>query len=148
MRVKLLGIFCMSIILTTGMDTGVFGQTNDMETNFKIGTTTKGYDVFASVANGRVWKTLDMQNRITYLTGIDDGLTLAKREGLNYDYLYEPTGFRFSEIAKQIDTFYADTVNLRIPVIEAHIYCKRKMKGDPPKDLADFEALLRKTYNK
>lgn len=139
-------IFVTVIVLAT--ISGLMAQSNDMVTGFKIGVTTKGYEVFSSVLNGRAWQTMDMERHIAYIHGIREGLELAKREGLNWEYLYAPTGFLFSELAKQIDIFYSDSANLRIPVLEAYIYTKRKLRGDSPKELADFEALLRRTYNK
>jgi len=30
------------------------------------------------------------------------------------------TGFEFGDIAAQVDTFYSDSANIRIPVIEAY----------------------------
>jgi len=53
-----------------------------------------------------------------------------------------------SDLVQQIDKFYSDSVNLRIPVIEAYVYTIKKLKGDSSKDLVDLETLLRKTYNK
>lgn len=141
-------IFFVAII-ALGMVTGLMGQTNEMESDFKIGITTKGYDVFhKGVGNGRAWQTLDSQSRIFYVNGIYEGLVLARREGLDWDRGNAPSGFRMSEFVEQIDKFYSDSTNLRIPVIEAYVYTIRKLKGDSSKDLTDFETLLRKTYNK
>ncbi len=104
--------------------------------------------VSSFVGNGRAWQILGMQSRITYISGINNGLLLAKREGLDDEYLELPTGFKMSDFVKQIDNFYSDSANLRIPIIEAYVYINRRLKGDSPKELADFEALLRRTYNK
>ncbi len=57
-------------------------------------------------------------------------------------------GVRFSDLVKQIDKFYADTANLRVPVIEAYVYAIKKMKGSSPQQLAQDEASLRRTYNR
>jgi len=82
------------VIITLGMITGLMAQTNEMESEFKIGITTKGYAVFHSgVGNGRAWQTLDSQSRITYITGIYEGLVLARREGLDWERLKTPSGF-------------------------------------------------------
>lgn len=136
-------------VIVLGTITGLMAETNDMETEFKIGVTTKGYEVYSpGVGNGRAWQTLDAQNRAFYVNGIGEGLVLAKREGLNWERVSPPLGFRMSDLVKQIDNFYSDSANLRIPIIEVYVYTIRKLKGDSAKELADFEALLRRTYNK
>ena len=52
------------------------------------------------------------------------------------------------DLVQQIDKFYSDSANLRIPVIEAYVYTNKKLIGDSSKDLTDLETLLRRTYNK
>lgn len=136
------------VIITLGMITGLMAQTNEMESEFKIGITTKGGEVYSVVGNGRAWQTLDSQSRMTYINGIYEGLVLARREGLDWERLKRPSGFRMSDLVQQIDKFYSDSANLRIPVIEAYVWIIKKLKGDSSKDLADLETLLRKTYNK
>lgn len=137
------------VIITLVMITGLMAQTNEMESQFRIGITTKGYEVFHSgVGNGKAWQTLDLESRITYITGIYEGLVLAEREGLDPERLKSPSGFRMSDLVQQIGKFYSDSVNLRIPVIEAYVYANKKLIGDSSKDLADLETFLRRTYNK
>lgn len=137
------------VIITLIMITGLMAQTNEMESEFRIGITTKGYEVFHSgVGNGKAWQKLGLQSHITYITGINEGLVLAEREGLNTERFQPPSGFRMSDLVQQIDKFYSDSANLRIPVIEAYVYTIKKLHGDSLKDLTDLETLLRKTYNK
>ena len=81
------------VIITLVMITGLMAQTNEMESKFIIGITTKGYEVYTEISNGRAWQKLDLQSRITYITGIYEGLVLARREGLDWERLKTPSGF-------------------------------------------------------
>jgi hypothetical protein len=107
------------------------------------------------VSNGRRWTHLDKQSKIMLLVGVADGGALLAREtagdcGAEAERVVDRlsiSGFHFSEIAKQIDAFYADTANLRIPVVEAYRFALRKLKGATPAELDAFVAQLRKTYN-
>ena len=138
----------LATVIVLATITELMAQTNDMETKFKLGITTKGNELFSSVANGRAWQTSDFQDRITYIAGIYAGLCLARREGLDWGRVNMPSGFSLSDLVDQIDIFYSDSANLRIPVIEAYVYTIRKLKGDSANESANFEALLRRTYNK
>ena len=71
------------VIISLVMVTSLMAQTNEMKSEFRIGITTKGWEVHSVVSNGRAWQTLDSQSRITYIIGIWEGLALAKREGLD-----------------------------------------------------------------
>jgi hypothetical protein len=107
-------------------------------------------------ANGRAWKSLDPQSKVAWLVGIEDGVTLLFKE-LFDEGNSEPTqrvldavtipGFRQSDIAKQMDSFYSDSANVRIPVLEAYRYSLLKMKGKKASDLEEVLVGLRQTYN-
>jgi hypothetical protein len=56
-------------------------------------------------------------------------------------------GFRTSDVVQQIDGFYQDSSNLRIPVVEAYKYAIKKMHGAKQHELEDYAAELRKIYN-
>jgi hypothetical protein len=107
--------------------------------------------------NGRTWQGLDKQSKIMFLTGIQDGVTLLLEQLSDQNYpegaqraLMDAnmiTGFRFSDIAKQVDVFYSDSANIRVPVIEAYKYSLLKMKGANNSDLEQVIVRLRQTYN-
>ncbi len=113
-----------------------------------------------SWANGRAWKVLDAQSRITFLDGIEEGIYLLLRqswEKTNVDAekrLLEKEadqltvrGFRFYDLVQQIDDFYQDSSNVRIPVVDAYIYTLRKLKGAKKQELENYAAELRAKYN-
>jgi hypothetical protein len=57
------------------------------------------------------------------------------------------SGFRFFDLVEQVDKFYSDSTNLRIPFVEAYAYVIRKIRGDSLQQLSEFEVRLRRTYN-
>lgn len=110
-------------------------------------------------SNGKAWRIFDTQNRITYLMAIEEGLRLALldtsrnesskvAQAVNRTYerlsIY---GFRYSDLVEQVNDFYLDSANLRIPVVEAYAYAIRKLHGDSPLQLSELEVKLRRTYN-
>lgn len=112
------------------------------------------------VTNGKTWRQLDTQAKITQLIGYEEGTSLLQLEllenkvsenvlsSVNFasDHLMI-SGFRFSDLVEQIDTFYSDSANLRIPVIEAYRYILARLKGVSPEELGRRAAKLRKQYN-
>jgi len=113
-----------------------------------------GKTIFTKVQNGRVWHELDKQSKIYYLNGIQDGVTLfAKQDNSDaaasraFDSFFIP-GFHFSDVAKQVDLFYSDSANVRIPIIEAYKYSVLKMRGGKNFDLEQVIVRLRQTYNR
>lgn len=119
-------------------------------------------DVFeASMMNGKPWIELDLQSRIMYLTGVENGAglligemgTVQNEKGNARAALpaYERLmikGFRFSDIVEEIDRFYDQASNRRIPVVDAYRYVLKKFKGASPEELASAQSALRKKYNK
>lgn len=108
--------------------------------------------------NGRSWKDLDRQSKIMLLVGIQEGVTLLLKRLFDEGLFDEDkaqrvldaltiSGFRFSDIVKQIDLFYSDSANVRIPVLEADRYSLLKMKGKKTSDLEQVLVGLRQTYN-
>jgi len=126
----------------------------DQETWVQIGN----YRYHAS--NGRAWTVLDAQAKITFLVGIENGLALVplqmqteKRIDKSINDAHASSayltisGFRFGDLVSQVDSFYSDTANLKIPVIEAYRYVIKKMKGATSEELATSAANLRRIYN-
>jgi len=114
-----------------------------------------------TMMNGKPWITLDLQSRIMYLVGLDDGAGLLIAEivsDLNEKVVASAAlaakerltikGFRFSDIVEEIDQFYAEASNRRIPVVDAYRYALRKFQGASPEELAAAKSALRKKYNR
>jgi hypothetical protein len=130
----------------------------NQESDFVIGKTIKGSDLFLKVANGRAWGVLPLQAKITFIVGLQEGwlLVLMRMKevgGQDISALWENArdyaiDLTRSEIAKQVDSFYSDSANVRVPVVEAYRYIHRKVKGASPEELARIAADLRRTYNK
>lgn len=119
-------------------------------------------DVFrTSMMNGKAWTRLDRQSRIMYLVGIENGSGLliaemdsVRSEKANAQAAYPAMerlmikGFRFSDIAEEIDHLYQQASNRRIPIVEAYRHVLKKFKGASPGDLVSSESELRMKYNK
>ena len=110
-------------------------------------------------SNGRTWKGLDKQTKIMMVDGIEEGIFFLMREvyassssqqrALTEAQVASLTvsGFHMSDIVQQIDRFYGDSSNLRIPVVDAYTYSMKKIRGAKQQDLENYEAKLRQTYN-
>jgi len=114
-----------------------------------------------SLINGRPWLKLDLQSRIMYLSGLEDGAALliaemgsVQNEKDNARAAFPAykrltiTGFRFSDITEEINRFYEQASNQRIPVVDAYRYVLKKFKGASPEELASAQSALRKKYNR
>jgi hypothetical protein len=111
-------------------------------------------------SNGKAWRALDAKSKITELEGIEQGMMMLVRE--TYPRLSpadralldeEPLklmvkGFRMSDVAEQLDAYYKDSSNLRVPIAEAYKYSILKMRGARQKELDDLAASLRSKYNR
>lgn len=137
-----------------------YASEDEQDTPILIGQVKDGGKISRQAMNGRGWMVLPLQAKITFLAGLDEGflLTLKQMETekrsrqsiadvLQSQYYYTGS-FRMSELAGQVDSFYADTANLRIPVVEVYRYVYQRIKGAMPEELASIAAELRRTYNK
>ncbi len=132
-------------------------DTDHEETESKFVT-----EVFvSSMTNGKAWLELDLQSRIMYLTGIENGAALliaemadAPNEKANAHAAVPALkrlmikGFKFGDIADEIDRFYEQASNRRIPVVDAYRYVLKKFKGASPEELEAVQSALRKKYNR
>jgi len=111
--------------------------------------------------NGRYWKTLDLQRKIDFLTGIDTGMflmanelskqNLGKREKEFVDSALDSLtvpGFKVSEFAKAIDKFYANDADVRIAVAYAYLCVLRDFGGETPEILQTHKLQLRRDWNR
>jgi len=119
-----------------------------------------GDDFTAGWPNGRYWANCDLQNKIYLIEGIDMGVyflanelmggSLGKSEkkilNTHLDARIVP-GFKMSEFVKEIDTFYSDKTNIRIPIPYALIYVYKKFHGVDQAVLYDNLTNLRKLWN-
>jgi hypothetical protein len=56
-------------------------------------------------------------------------------------------GFRFSDVIDEMNSFYAESSNLKIPIMETYGFVIRKIKGASPNELENKSAALRRIYN-
>jgi hypothetical protein len=59
----------------------------------------------------------------------------------------EENNMTLSKIAEQIDMFYEDSGNRRIPLIEAYCYILERIKGSARQELDSLAANLSKRHN-
>ena len=90
---------------------------------------------------GTGWRKLTSQEKVFYLSGIEHGLGLAAEhvgdEGA-FDALKVP-GARFSEIARDIDDFYAlDARNMAIPAALGYTWAIKRRSGASREEVESF----------
>jgi hypothetical protein len=96
--------------------------------------------------NGRLWEKLTDYEKLTYLIGFRDGLTMGavgevsstKFLEMIHEYYVHP--FTYKEQIAEIDKLYADRENILLPVISALQYSAGKLRGDLTK--AQLEQML------
>ena len=144
-------------LLLTATVSPLSPQTTDEEetTNVQV---TKQLEL--GFSNGNRWQAVDRQSRIMWVQGIEEGMALMLREAYPHFSVTDRAvmekkfkalliqGFRTSDVVKQIDEFYEDSSNLRIPVVDAYKYTIRKMHGAKQRELEDYAAQLRQRYNR
>jgi hypothetical protein len=54
------------------------------------------------------------------------------------------SGVRFSDVVKQVDVFYSDSANIRVPIVEAYSYSIMKMKAAENSELERVVTKLRR----
>jgi len=100
--------------------------------------------------NGRAWQHLPAGSRNVFLWGVEAGVVLVAESQKN-DALYgrfTVSGFRFSNLVSEVDHFYEEGSNIRIPIVFAYAYVVKKIKGDSPRNLDDYASALRRTWNR
>ena len=140
--------FCITILFLSMLPSVTFSQKDEDESS------THGW------ANGRYWVGLSLDAKIQHLYGIEAGINLfaeelksktkTESEWNRVEELRKKLmigGFRFSDVAQQVDKFFEDRSNIRIPVDYAYLYSVRKMSGESPSQLEYYLASLRKQWN-
>ncbi len=113
------------------------------------------FDKTLGFPNGRMWEKMDLQSRIMFLYGIENGISLAVVDLVGEDEKklsalkekYTIKGFNFSDLENQVNIIYSDRANIRIPIIDIYVYSIKKLRGASSKELEDRLTLLRKGYN-
>lgn len=96
-------------------------------------------------SNGKFWETLNIQEKIYFMVGLEEGLALAKNnvgEVSDYDELIIE-GYRMSDFTNEIDFFYADSININIPIAFAYHYVIKKKRGKSADELEEYVQWLR-----
>jgi hypothetical protein len=110
----------------------------------------------APVKNGNSWITLenDKEKKLLYLSGINDGVTNAlkliafqenkspKLHALFYNELVSTPA-----MVEQIDEFYKESMNRKIPVGEVLLYIRMQEKKLPKDTLKTYHRNMRDTYS-
>jgi hypothetical protein len=97
--------------------------------------------------NGRLWRTTG-SCKSTIVEAFVDGITFGASAGKAKLSEITTTKFNYGEIASEIDKFYEETLNIRIPVPVAYLWVIDKLKGTNPALLEERLVNLRQDYNK
>ncbi|MGH9201758.1 MAG: hypothetical protein ACRD2A_11050 [Vicinamibacterales bacterium] len=99
--------------------------------------------------NGRAWGQLSVEERAAYLFGLESGLALSADLSGDYKTFADLTvkGFKFGDLANEVEVFYQDRSNLRIPITFAYVYVTKRIHGDSPQSLESYAAELRRRWN-
>jgi hypothetical protein len=105
--------------------------------------------------NGRMWQSLTSIAKLAYLAGLNDGVN-SFRAKLDRETKLEPfrnaiesaentlyTKATYAEIIDQMDLFYKDSANARIPLRYSYEYSLKRIKGAASTELDDFLSTLR-----
>lgn len=88
-----------------------------------------GSFITIGLPNGRFWQVLTYNEKVVYLTGFSNGLTLGAGAVSKQPATYYAKGFTLADHMKEIDRLYADTENVLIPIPAALAYCGAKLRG-------------------
>ncbi len=161
MKNKSIVAYTMAVFALLGQQAGLcLAAEDEARTKELIVVVPHSKAITYSWENGRNWNDYDMQSKINFLYGIEQGALLLTRELANA----EPkqidsekilqkvesltiSGFKFSDLVKQIDLFYGDSANVRIPIVDAYMHALKKLRGGTTGQLEDELAALRKKYN-
>lgn len=93
--------------------------------------------------NGRAWQTSPREARLMYIRGLQDGLVLAgalvsSRPDATTLLRHTAPEFRPSDYIDEINAFFEDSKNVRIPIFYAWEYVNTKFKGAPQRRLDEL----------
>lgn len=123
-------------------------------------TSSSKYHVTMGYPNGRFWLHMNNEAKQTFLIGLSvggklfreyiDGKKICNDKDINeaYNEIMEMPKAELKDIVGQINSFYADSSNLNIPISRAHEIAVVKFKGESPQVIEEYIAELRKAVNK
>jgi len=120
--------------------------------------------ITANTSNGRMWQLLSSSQKAAHLTGIQEGIKLclsqikedllisaelmqAMKESGIFDrrrMLFTSQGI--SAIEASLNSFYGDSTNLDIPIIDSYQHVTMELNFASPRGLADNLSNLKRRY--
>ena len=100
------------------------------------------------MATGRLWNVLFEEGKTSYVMAVHDA-TVLKLMGSpstpTEDNIEWAAGFVIKDYMSELDVFYKDLENIRIPIPLAIRFCTTKLKGQTKKDDLEHQLMaLRK----
>ncbi len=96
-----------------------------------------------------------------FLAGLDEGQTVffeyyisrlkseeEKTQFRTFAKIFTAENYAVSDLRKEIDLFYEDSANIKVPVGDAEVYANYKINGASSKELDNVIAKMRSMYNK
>lgn len=136
-----------------------FSNAQNMNVNDSLFTETQKI-----VEDGKWWIELGAFDKLPFIAGVFDGLSLGATFVLNsYDqnemcykissscideFFSRLDTIRIGHIYEQLEEFYSDTLNLSIPFSDSFKYVVYKMSGYTPEQLEELLVLYRRKYQK
>jgi hypothetical protein len=117
------------------------------------------------VPTGRDWNEWDFTLKVGFITGFQVGFITGVGEAVGevhkvgepikdspvakkvMDFWFPKAFFSRGEYISALNSFYADSSNLIIPIKGAYYYVTMKFRGATPHELEEFAAYLRKDAN-
>jgi len=92
--------------------------------------------------NGRAWTVLGQEWQVGYIMAMRESMASSQvlmeaahvDEKLTDALANAPVGFTADDYLHELNAFYADRANIRIPVVLAFHYCNIKLKGQVTKE--------------
>jgi hypothetical protein len=100
-------------------------------------------DQTAQMSNGRAWDVFTESIKVGYTAGVYDSLVMSGvlgSEKITAENAPVANGFKVGDYVKELNRFYSDGENIRIPITLAMKFCTTKLKGQTKKE--DLEASL------
>jgi hypothetical protein len=96
--------------------------------------------------NGLWWTSMTITEKILYLTGVMDGITIGTSD-LTTEQMAKlrktwPTGFTGRDFINELEVLYKDRENIRLPIPMALQYCALKLKGETTKEELELRLAL------
>lgn len=120
----------------------------------------------AGVFNGRMWQLLSDAQKISHLTGIQDGIILCLNQikadlNIPQDLMkrMQDAGVLdrrrmmlssqgITAVERRINAFYGESENIEIPITEAYRHVTMALNFADPRDVADNLSTLKRKYGK